>query len=65
MRKSGEGYRVRGNLENTDRITRDTFWIGVYPEMTYEMGEYMINPVLAEQYWRCPRIFLNVLYQEI
>lgn len=37
LRKSGEGYRVVGNLENTERIMRDTFWIGVYPGMTDEM----------------------------
>ncbi|MBQ7565056.1 MAG: lipopolysaccharide biosynthesis protein RfbH [Lachnospiraceae bacterium] len=37
LRKSGEGYRVIGNLENTERIMRDTFWIGVYPGMTDEM----------------------------
>ena len=41
MRKTGEGYRVVGNLENTDRIMRDTFWVGVYPGMTDEMIEYM------------------------
>jgi len=37
MRASGEGYRVVGSLENTDRIMRDTFWVGVYPGMTEEM----------------------------
>ena len=41
MRKSGEGYRVVGTLENTDRIMRDTFWVGVYPGMTDEMIDYM------------------------
>ena len=41
MRKSGEGYRVVGSLENTDRIMRDTFWVGVYPGMTDEMIDYM------------------------
>ena len=34
MRASGEGYRVVGMLERTDRIMRDTFWVGVYPGMT-------------------------------
>jgi CDP-6-deoxy-D-xylo-4-hexulose-3-dehydrase len=41
MRKSGEGYRVVGSLEVTDRIMRDSFWIGVYPGMTDEMRDYM------------------------
>jgi len=41
MRKSGKGYRVIGNLENTDRIMNDSFWIGVYPGMTDEKLEYM------------------------
>ena len=27
MRKTGEGYRVSGTLENTDRIMADTFWV--------------------------------------
>lgn len=41
MRKTGKGYRVIGSLENTDRIMRDTFWIGVYPGMTDEKIDYM------------------------
>lgn len=41
MRESGEGYRVIGELKNTDRIMRDTFWVGVYPGMTDEMIDYM------------------------
>ena len=43
MRASGKGYRVVGKLENTDRIMRDTFWIGVYPGMTDEKLAYMAN----------------------
>lgn len=45
MRKTGEGYRVVGMLENTDRIVRDTFWVGVYPGMTDNMLEYMIQTI--------------------
>ncbi|MDE6844978.1 MAG: lipopolysaccharide biosynthesis protein RfbH [Lachnospiraceae bacterium] len=41
MRAAGEGYRVVGELTNTDRIMKDTFWIGVYPGMTDEMIDYM------------------------
>ena len=46
MRKTGEGYRVVGTLENTDRIMRDTFWVGVYPGMTDEMIDYMALTIL-------------------
>ena len=45
MRKSGEGYRVIGDLSVTDRIMSDTFWIGVYPGMTDEMLDYMIEVI--------------------
>jgi CDP-6-deoxy-D-xylo-4-hexulose-3-dehydrase len=45
MRKSGTGYRIAGNLETTDRIMRDTFWIGVYPGMSDEMIDRMITVV--------------------
>jgi CDP-6-deoxy-D-xylo-4-hexulose-3-dehydrase len=43
MRVSGEGYRVVGSLENTDRIMNDTFWVGVYPGMSDEKLDYMIK----------------------
>lgn len=45
MRKSGEGYRVVGELTNTDRIMKDTFWVGVYPGMTDEMIDYMARTI--------------------
>ncbi|MCQ2515302.1 MAG: lipopolysaccharide biosynthesis protein RfbH [Saccharofermentans sp.] len=45
MRASGEGYRVVGDLTNTDRIMNDTFWVGVYPGMTDEMIDYMIKTI--------------------
>lgn len=43
MRSSGTGYRIVGELKNTDRIMRDSFWIGVYPGMTKEMLDYMVQ----------------------
>ncbi len=45
MRKSGEGYRVVGTLENTDRIMHDTFWVGVYPGLTEGMIEFMVGKI--------------------
>lgn len=45
MRESGTGYRVVGDLAVTDRIMRDTFWIGVYPGMTDEMIDYMAQTI--------------------
>jgi CDP-6-deoxy-D-xylo-4-hexulose-3-dehydrase len=46
MRASGEGYRVVGELKNTDRIMEDTFWVGVYPGMTDEMIDYMAKTII-------------------
>jgi len=45
LRKSGTGYRIVGALDITDRIMNDTFWIGVYPGMTDEMIDKMIETV--------------------
>jgi CDP-6-deoxy-D-xylo-4-hexulose-3-dehydrase len=45
IRKSAAGYRIAGGLEITDRIMRDTFWIGVYPGMSDEMIDRMIAVV--------------------
>lgn len=45
MRQSGEGYRIVGGLTNTDTIMHNSFWIGVYPGMTDEMLDHMINTV--------------------
>lgn len=41
MRREGRGYRIAAELVHTDRIMRDTFWIGVYPRLTDEMIDYM------------------------
>lgn len=46
MRKSGTGYRVVGRLENTDRIMRDAFWVGVYPGLTAEMIDHVAKLII-------------------
>lgn len=46
MRAAGEGYRVVGNLDNTDKIMTSTFWVGVYPGMTDEMIDYMAQTII-------------------
>ena len=38
-------YRVAGGLAVTDRIMRDTFWVGVYPGMTEEKLDYMAKVI--------------------
>lgn len=45
MRKNNIGFRVVGSLDNTDRIMKDTFWIGVYPGMNLKSIQYMINVI--------------------
>lgn len=45
MRATGEGFRVVGELVNTDRIMMDTFWVGVYPGMNAEMIDYMAKVI--------------------
>ena len=38
--EEGVDYRVMGELPVTDRILRDTFWVGVYPGLTAEQLAY-------------------------
>lgn len=41
----GSDFRVAGTLDNTDKIMRDSFWLGLYPGMTDAKLEYMINSI--------------------
>jgi CDP-6-deoxy-D-xylo-4-hexulose-3-dehydrase len=45
MRKSGEGYRVVGDLKWTDYAMNNTFWIGVFPGLKAEEVQYMIDTI--------------------
>ena len=46
MRRTKIGYRVVGNLVNTDRIMNHSFWVGVYPGMTNEMLDDIIKRIM-------------------
>lgn len=39
--RGADAYRVIGNLENSDYVVNNTFWVGVYPGMTDTMIDYM------------------------
>lgn len=41
-----EAYRVVGNLEVTDFIMENTFWVGVYPGMTDAMIDHMAKIII-------------------
>ena len=43
--RGGEGYRICGELTNTDFIMNNTFWVGVYPGMTDEMIDHMASVI--------------------
>ena len=36
-------YRTIGNLNNTDKLMLDAFWIGVYPALKHEHLDYIVK----------------------
>jgi len=38
-----KNYRVAGPLDNTDRIMKQTFWIGVFPGLSMDMLDFMVD----------------------
>ena len=36
-------HRVQGNLQQSDVVMRDTFFIGVYPGLTDEMLDFVLD----------------------
>lgn len=43
----GQNTRTSGSIENTDKVMRDSFWIGVWPGINDEMLDYMVNTLAA------------------
>lgn len=41
----GRNYRVSGNLDNTDIVMNNSFWIGVYPGLSQEMLDFSVNKI--------------------
>lgn len=44
-------YRIAGKLTNTDIIMERTFWIGLYPGITFEMIDYVLQ--VFEDFFKC------------
>ena len=43
--KLGVDYKISGELKNTDKIMKDSFWVGVYPGMSDEKIGYIIKVI--------------------
>lgn len=46
MRKTGEGYRVVGDLSITNYIMNNSFWVGVYPGMNDDMIDDITTAII-------------------
>ncbi len=44
--RDSNAYRVIGDLDNTEKILANTFWVGVYPGMTKTMLDYMAKHII-------------------
>ena len=44
---AGRNYRVSGELKNTDIVMNDTFWIGVYPGLSEDMLDFVVEKLEA------------------
>ena len=38
-------YKISNNLDNTDKIMNNTFWIGLYPGLTNEMLDFSVYSI--------------------
>ena len=39
-------FKVVSNLQNTDTVMNNTFWVGVYPGLTFEMLDFVAESIL-------------------
>ena len=53
LRAAGRGYRVVGELAETDRLMERALWLGVYPGMTEQQLDYMADTL--DRFCRDPR----------
>jgi CDP-6-deoxy-D-xylo-4-hexulose-3-dehydrase len=42
-----KNYRISGNLNTTDQVMNNTLWIGVYPGLTEEMLDFVVQKLEA------------------
>ena len=47
MKEKEEGYRIVDELVNTDEVMHNSFWVGVYPELTDKMLDYMSESIIV------------------
>ena len=52
----GRPYRVVGDLANSDFVMHQAFWIGVYPGLSTEMLDYVIETLHV---WCCGSEFTD------
>lgn len=43
--EEGRDYRIAGELVNTDKLMNDCLWLGVYPGMTEEKLDFMVEKI--------------------
>ena len=43
--RGSDAYRVVGDLNNTEFVMNNSFWVGVYPGMRDEMIDYMAEEI--------------------
>ena len=52
----GISYRVQGDLKNTHIVADNTFWLGVYPNLSSEMLDFVIEEIIefaaSHGYWK-------------